>query len=243
MDMRIVTKRTVIQTRYAFQRASSIDMSDRGRGQGRGRGRGRARGRSANPPTLVSPGRATSSHSSREDERVTSCEAAATGIRLESSSSRSSTSPLAGQPLQPSQPAVTHTKPATQPAKTPCTPLEVASPPAVSPGSPAAGTSARVVEKSGVSGFRPQRPGVGSVGEQIALCANRFRVSVSDRLSVIYHYDVKFSPEVTQRRIGDSVMDMWARKFGKELGGLRPVFDGKANLYTVEKLPHEEVCI
>ncbi|XP_062507547.1 protein argonaute-2-like [Corticium candelabrum] len=181
-----------------------------------------------------------------KSERMGRCEAAAKGIS-ELSLSCSPTSPLTGQALQRSQLSVPRTEPAlgavTGQAKASSCPVEGANPPTVSPSQPATSASTQAVEKRSGSGFRPpDRPGFGSVGRLIALRANRFKVSLSDKptLAVIYHYDVKFSPELKPQRIGNDVIEEWVKKYARKLGGLRPVFDGKANLYVSRQLPEEE---
>ena len=88
----------------------------------------------------------------------------------------------------------------------------------------------------------PLRPGFGGVGRPIRLRANRFKVSLSDKLDTIYHYDVKFEPsDLKPAKISWKIIETWSEKYRKDLGGIRPVFDGKANLYTARRLPHKQV--
>ena len=67
-------------------------------------------------------------------------------------------------------------------------------------------------------------------------------MSLSDKLSMIHHYDVKFEPsELKPAKISWKIIETWSEKYREDLKGIRPVFDGKANLYTAKLLPHKQV--
>jgi eukaryotic translation initiation factor 2C len=65
---------------------------------------------------------------------------------------------------------------------------------------------------------------------------------LSDKYDTIYHYDVKFEPsELKPAKVSWKIIEVWSQTYSKDLGGIRPVFDGKANLYTARPLPHKQV--
>lgn len=103
--------------------------------------------------------------------------------------------------------------------------------------------SSQTSRKSGNPDRKPPlRPDFGRAGTRIALSANRFKVTLSDKLTMIHHYDVKFDPpELKPAKISWKIIETWSTNYKKELGGIRPVFDGKANLYTSRLLPNKEV--
>lgn len=103
--------------------------------------------------------------------------------------------------------------------------------------------SSQTTRKAGNPDWKPpRRPDFGREGKPIALRANRFKVSLSDKLDYIHHYDVKFDPpELKPAKISWKIIETWATNYKRELGGIRPVFDGKSNMYTARLLPNKGV--
>ena len=81
----------------------------------------------------------------------------------------------------------------------------------------------------------PRRPGYGKEGSEIALRVNRFSVNVA--IDTIHHYDVKFDPEPRKAKDNMKIMQTLTKEFSARLGGSKPAYDGKANLFTAKLLP------
>ncbi|XP_031556457.1 protein argonaute-2-like [Actinia tenebrosa] len=75
----------------------------------------------------------------------------------------------------------------------------------------------------------PKRPNHGTTGRQIALRANFFPVSLPQ--GDIHHYDVSIHPDKCPRRVNRDVIETMVKSFSKIFGELKPVFDGRKNLY------------
>ncbi|KAJ3190960.1 hypothetical protein HK101_008206 [Irineochytrium annulatum] len=83
----------------------------------------------------------------------------------------------------------------------------------------------------------PARPGIGSSGRQIQVRANFFPVQSLPQLP-IHHYEVVISPDVPPAK-SRRVYQLWEDEalLSGELGGIRPVFDGKKNVFAARPLP------
>ena len=54
----------------------------------------------------------------------------------------------------------------------------------------------------------------------------------------MYHYDVEIEPNKCPQRVNHQIVDALFKKYGRErLGGGRPAFDGKKNIYSCKELP------
>ncbi|XP_015750003.1 PREDICTED: protein argonaute-3-like [Acropora digitifera] len=81
----------------------------------------------------------------------------------------------------------------------------------------------------------PKRPNFGSVGRQIALRTNFFRVKLPK--GDIHHYDLSISPDKCPRRVNRDIVEAMVSTYHKVFGEQRPVFDGRKNLYSSRALP------
>ncbi|CAB4400131.1 unnamed protein product [Rhizophagus irregularis] len=82
-----------------------------------------------------------------------------------------------------------------------------------------------------------KRPGIGNKGEPIKVRANFFEVTKMQKTKII-HYDVTIKPEVPPR-LNRKVFNLFSEKNQEALGGVRPVFDGRTNMFTHKPLPFE----
>ncbi|RKO93090.1 Piwi domain-containing protein [Blyttiomyces helicus] len=83
----------------------------------------------------------------------------------------------------------------------------------------------------------PVRPGIGQSGRQITVRANFFPVQSLPGQN-IHHYDVTITPDVPpakNRRIYQAWED--TELLSGALGGVRPVFDGRKNVFAARPLP------
>ncbi|KAJ3121651.1 argonaute 1 [Physocladia obscura] len=83
----------------------------------------------------------------------------------------------------------------------------------------------------------PARPALGRSGRQIQVRANFFPVqSLPQR--PIHHYEVVITPEVPPAK-NRRVYQLWEDEalLSGNLGGVRPVFDGRKNVYSARPLP------
>ncbi|XP_046362549.1 protein argonaute-2-like isoform X2 [Haliotis cracherodii] len=82
----------------------------------------------------------------------------------------------------------------------------------------------------------PPRPGVGSEGRAILLRANHFQVRVPK--GFIHHYDVSITPDKCPRRVNREIIDTMVQCYSQKIFlGVKPVFDGRKNLYSRDPLP------
>ncbi|XP_048590350.1 protein argonaute-2 [Nematostella vectensis] len=81
----------------------------------------------------------------------------------------------------------------------------------------------------------PKRPNHGSTGRTIALRANFFPVQLPR--GNIHHYDLSICPDKCPRRVNRDVVEVMVLNYHKVFGGMKPVFDGRKNLYTRDPLP------
>lgn len=65
----------------------------------------------------------------------------------------------------------------------------------------------------------------------------------------VHHYDINIQPDKCPRKVNREIIETMVHAYSKLFGNLRPVFDGRNNLYTRDPLPigndrmELEVCI
>ncbi|XP_065182841.1 protein argonaute-2-like [Sycon ciliatum] len=84
---------------------------------------------------------------------------------------------------------------------------------------------------------RPAEPARG--GKPISLSANHFAVE-SLPSDDIHHYDVNILPERVSKAAYSDIVQALIASNDPRLGGMRPVFDGKANMYSRRRFPFEK---
>ncbi|CAB4399861.1 unnamed protein product [Rhizophagus irregularis] len=80
-------------------------------------------------------------------------------------------------------------------------------------------------------------PGIGNKGEPIKIRANFFEVTKIPKMRIT-HYDITISPEVPPR-LNRKVFERFSKDNQDALGGVKPVYDGKFNMFTHKQLPFE----
>ncbi|KAG1714626.1 Protein argonaute-2 [Nymphon striatum] len=81
----------------------------------------------------------------------------------------------------------------------------------------------------------PRRPNVGVEGRAILLRANHFQISVPR--GFIHHYDITIQPDKCPRKVNRDIIETMVLAYSKIFGNLKPVFDGRKNLYTRDPIP------
>ncbi|XP_050681269.1 protein argonaute-2 isoform X2 [Leptidea sinapis] len=81
----------------------------------------------------------------------------------------------------------------------------------------------------------PRRPNLGHEGRPIMLRANHFQISMPR--GYVHHYDVNIQPDKCPRKVNREIVDTMVHSYNKIFGTLKPVFDGRNNLYTRDPLP------
>ncbi|XP_038052098.1 protein argonaute-2-like isoform X1 [Patiria miniata] len=81
----------------------------------------------------------------------------------------------------------------------------------------------------------PSRPGFGKEGRAITLRANHFKITIPH--DTINHYEVTIVPEKCPRRVNREVMDTLVKHTNRIFQNIKPVFDGRKNLYCRQELP------
>lgn len=81
----------------------------------------------------------------------------------------------------------------------------------------------------------PRRPNHGNDGRPVNLRANHFQVRIPG--GVIQHYEINVSPEKCPRRVNREIVNTMVRAYSRIFSQLKPVYDGKKNMYTKEPLP------
>jgi eukaryotic translation initiation factor 2C len=81
----------------------------------------------------------------------------------------------------------------------------------------------------------PRRPNLGREGRPIGLKANHFQVTMPR--GFVHHYDVSIQPDKCPRKVNREIIETMVHAYGKIFGNLKPVFDGRNNLYTRDPLP------
>ena len=82
----------------------------------------------------------------------------------------------------------------------------------------------------------PVRPNNGTVGRTIPLRANYFQVQIPN--ADLHHYDVDIKPDKCPRRVNREIVENMVDNFRNAIfQDIRPVFDGRRNMYTARALP------
>ncbi|KAE8750333.1 Argonaute 1 [Frankliniella occidentalis] len=81
----------------------------------------------------------------------------------------------------------------------------------------------------------PRRPNLGRDGRTILLRANHFQVTMPR--GFVHHYDINIQPDKCPRKVNREIIETMVHAYSKIFGTLRPVFDGRNNLYTRDPLP------
>ncbi|XP_026320236.1 protein argonaute-2 isoform X4 [Hyposmocoma kahamanoa] len=81
----------------------------------------------------------------------------------------------------------------------------------------------------------PRRPNLGHEGRPIMLRANHFQISMPR--GFVHHYDVNIQPDKCPRKVNREIVETMVNCYNKIFGALKPVFDGRNNLYTRDPLP------
>ncbi|CAL4106281.1 unnamed protein product, partial [Meganyctiphanes norvegica] len=81
----------------------------------------------------------------------------------------------------------------------------------------------------------PRRPNLGREGRPITLRANHFQISMPR--GYIHHYDVSIQPDKCPRKVNREIIETMVNAFPRIFSTLKPVFDGRSNLYTRDPLP------
>ncbi|EEB20479.1 eukaryotic translation initiation factor 2C, putative [Pediculus humanus corporis] len=81
----------------------------------------------------------------------------------------------------------------------------------------------------------PRRPSLGREGRPIALRANHFQISMPR--GYVHHYDINIQPDKCPRKVNREIIETMVHAYSKIFGSLKPVFDGRQNLYTRDPLP------
>lgn len=53
----------------------------------------------------------------------------------------------------------------------------------------------------------------------------------------VHHYDINIQPDKCPRKVNREIIETMVHAYSKLFGNLRPVFDGRNNLYTRDPLP------
>ncbi|KAM3967538.1 protein argonaute-1 [Aphomia sociella] len=81
----------------------------------------------------------------------------------------------------------------------------------------------------------PRRPNLGHEGRPIMLRANHFQITMPR--GFVHHYDVNIQPDKCPRKVNREIVETMVHAYNKIFGALKPVFDGRNNLYTRDPLP------
>lgn len=81
----------------------------------------------------------------------------------------------------------------------------------------------------------PRRPNLGREGRPIVLRANHFQISMPR--GFVHHYDINIQPDKCPRKVNREIIETMVHAYSKIFGSLKPVFDGRQNLYTRDPLP------
>ncbi|CAB5198298.1 unnamed protein product [Rhizophagus irregularis] len=83
-----------------------------------------------------------------------------------------------------------------------------------------------------------KRPGFGNKGVPIRVRTNFFEVTKIPDMKII-HYYVTIFPKVSLR-LNRKVFNHFSEDYQRVLGGVKPVFDGKKNMFTHKSLPFQD---
>lgn len=80
----------------------------------------------------------------------------------------------------------------------------------------------------------PRRPDIGHDGRCISLRANHFQITMPR--GFLHHYDVTITPDKCPRKINREIIETMVQAY-KIFSNIKPVFDGRKNMYTRDDLP------
>ncbi|XP_041974937.1 protein argonaute-2 [Aricia agestis] len=107
---------------------------------------------------------------------------------------------------------------------------------AVAPGAPGIALVAAVAPPPDLPVLTcPRRPNLGHEGRPIMLRANHFQITMPR--GFVHHYDVNIQPDKCPRKVNREIVETMVHCYNKIFGALKPVFDGRNNLYTRDPLP------
>lgn len=81
----------------------------------------------------------------------------------------------------------------------------------------------------------PRRPNLGREGRPIVLRANHFQISMPR--GFVHHYEIQIQPDKCPRKVNREIIETMVHAYSKIFTTLKPVFDGRSNLYTRDPLP------
>ena len=81
-----------------------------------------------------------------------------------------------------------------------------------------------------------RKPGLGKNGNPIPLRANHFEIEIQ-KLGVIHQYRINITPDKCPRKINREIIGTLMRQYQEVFQAIRPVFDGRSNMYTNTPLP------
>ena len=81
----------------------------------------------------------------------------------------------------------------------------------------------------------PRRPNLGREGRPIVLRANHLQITMPR--GFVHHYEISIQPDKCPRKVNREIIETMVHAYSKIFGNLKPVFDGRSNLYTRDPLP------
>ncbi|XP_054710913.1 protein argonaute-2-like [Uloborus diversus] len=81
----------------------------------------------------------------------------------------------------------------------------------------------------------PRRPNLGTEGRPIMLRANHFEIRMPR--GYLHHYDVTITPDKCPRKVNREIIETMVQSYSKIFANLKPVFDGRKNMYTRDDIP------
>lgn len=84
----------------------------------------------------------------------------------------------------------------------------------------------------------PRRPNLGREGRPITLRANHFQITMPR--GYVHHYEISIQPDKCPRKVNREIIETMVHAFPRIFGTLKPVFDGRSNLYTRDPLLIEQ---
>lgn len=80
----------------------------------------------------------------------------------------------------------------------------------------------------------PRRPNYGRNGYPILLRANHFQITMPR--GFLHHYDITITPDKCPRKINREIIETMVQAYNKLFSNIKPVFDGRKNMYTRDDL-------
>jgi len=81
----------------------------------------------------------------------------------------------------------------------------------------------------------PRRPNLGREGRGIQLRANHFQISMPR--GFVHHYVISIQPDKCPRKVNRDIIETMVTSYAKIFSTMKPVFDGRSNMYTRDPLP------